>query len=76
MPHTPGEGRFTTADKLTPGNTILERTERGTIRVRAKVQETSRCSDKGNVHVRVQLLSVRGEKTWCYFGNTPVEIVA
>jgi hypothetical protein len=72
----PGANRFKTADDLRIGMVVLERSDRGTIKVRAKVTDVGVCSDSGNVHVHVQFLSLRGEATWCYFRNTPVEVMA
>ena len=60
------------AEKLSPGMTILERTERGTVKTRAIVLKKYPClTDRGNVHVDV---SVNGKThTWCYLGAAQVE---
>lgn len=71
----PGMTRHVTAGDIKPGHTIVERTERGSVTMRAVVTDTNKCTgDPSNVHVWVKVPKTTGEKLWCYFTGAPVEI--
>lgn len=62
-----------TAEQLVRGHTVLERTDRGTIKTRAAVTQTVNCpTDPGCIHAHVVVMGKL--HTWCYFRSASVEV--